>query len=154
RSSAMFNTGAAALARCGAGLLLAAPQSGRFQARRAEGWPGMRAYRLLRSGALLPVQAQIDAAHIAIAYVAEDAHGSTDLYLVLPEGDPPPFVRSYLETLLAVRAAILLRAATLAEDMREQHPSPDIIGPAAESLAAAAARLEAITFTSLDEYSA
>ena len=40
RSSAMFNTGAGALARCGAGLLLTAPQSGRFQARRAEGWAG------------------------------------------------------------------------------------------------------------------
>src|SRR5262249_53553047 len=114
RSSAMFNAGAGALARCGAGLLLTAPQSGRFQSRRVEGWAGMRAYRLLLSGALLPAQIQIDTAHIAIAYVAEDARGPTDLYLILPEGDMPPIACSYLAALLAARIAMLRRAVTLA----------------------------------------
>ena len=156
RSSAMFNTGAGALARCGAGLLLTAPQSGRFQARRAEGWAGMRAYRLLLSGALLPAQVQIDAAHIAIAYVAEDARGPTDLYLILPEGDMPPIVRSYLATLLAARIAMLRRAVTLAEGTREQRVPLDTIARTVEPLTAAADHLAAIAeqFTTLDQYSA
>jgi Glycosyl hydrolases family 35 len=147
-SSAMFNSGAGAMARCGAGLLLTAPQSGRFQARRAEGWAGMRAYRLLLSGALLPGHIQVDAAHIAIPYVAEDARGPTDLYLILPAGDTPPFVREYLATLLVARTAMLHRAAMLAED--------DSIARTAEPLIAAAEYLAAIAeqFTTLDEYSA
>jgi hypothetical protein len=156
RSSAMFNTGAGALARCGAGLLLTAPQSGRFQARRAEGWSGMRAHRLLLSGALLPAHVQIDAAHIVIAYVAEDARGPTDTYLILPEGDPPPLVRSYLATLLAARTAMLRRAATLADGARDQHGPLDTLAPTAEPLTAAADHLAttAEQFTTLDEYSA
>jgi Glycosyl hydrolases family 35 len=156
RSSAMFNTGAGALARCGAGLLLTAPQSGRFQARRAEGWSGMRAHRLLLSGALLPAQVQIDAAHIAIAYVAEDTRGQTDLYLILPAGDMPPLVRSYLATLLAARTAMLRRAATLAEGAPEQRDPLDTIAHTIESFTAAADYLAAIAeqFTTLDEYSA
>ncbi len=155
RSSAMFNTGAGALARCGAGLLLTAPQSGRFQVRRAEGWAGMRAHRLLLSGALLPAHMQIDAAHIAIAYVAEDTRGPTDIYLILPEGDTPPLVRSYLATLLAARTAMLRRAATLAEGAREQREL-DTIEQTVEPFTAAADYLAAVAeqFTTLDEYSA
>jgi hypothetical protein len=152
----MFNTGAGALARCGAGLLLTAPQGGRFQSRRVEGWAGMRAYRLLFSGALLPAHVQIDAAHIAIAYVAEDARGPTDLYLILPEGDTPPIVRSYLATLLAARIAMLRRAITLADGTREQRVPLDTIARTAEPLTAAADYLAAIAeqFTTLDQYSA
>jgi hypothetical protein len=152
RSSAMFNTGAGALARCGTGLLLTAPQSGRFQARRVEGWVGMRAHRLLISGALLPAQVQIDAAHISIAYVAEDAHGPTDLYLILPEGETPPFVRDYLATLLAARAAMLRRAAALAKERDPLDTIARLVEPftiAAEQLAAIAEQL-----TALDEYRA
>src|SRR6185503_8979116 len=78
RSSALYNTGAGALARCGDVLLLTAPQSGRFQARWAEGWAEMTAHRLLLSGALLPAYVQIDATHLSIPYQAEDAHGQTD----------------------------------------------------------------------------
>jgi glycosyl hydrolase family 35 len=156
RSSAMFNTGAAALARCGAGLLLTAPQSGRFQARRAEGWADMRAHRLLISGALLPAQVQIDAAHIAIAYVAEDARGPTDIYLILPMGDTPPLVRSYLATLLAARTAMLRRAAALAEGARQQPDMLDTVAQTFKLFTAAAEQLEAIAkqFTTLDEYRA
>jgi hypothetical protein len=156
RSSAMFNTGAGALARCGAGLLLTAPQSGRFQARRAEGWAGMRAHRLLISGALLPAQVQIDASHIAVAYVADDARGPTDIYLILPEGDPPPLVRSYLATLLAARTAMLRRATTLAEGAREQRDPLDTIARTVELFTAAADYLARIAeqFSTLDQYSA
>jgi hypothetical protein len=156
RSSAIFNTGAGALARCGTGLLLTAPQSGRFQARRAEGWTGMRAHRLLLSGALLPAHVQIDAAHIVIAYVAEDARGPTDMYFILPEGDMPSLMCEYLATLLAARIAILRRAATLAEDARDQHSPPDILAQIVEPLTTAADHLAATAeqFTSLDEYSA
>jgi hypothetical protein len=157
RSSAIFNTGAGALARCGAGLLLTAAQSGRFQARRAEGWANLRAHRLLLSGALLPARVQLDAAHIAIAYVAEDTRGQTDMYLILPAGDTPPLVRSYLATLLAARSAMLRRAATLAENTREQQHSPlDSIAQIVAPFNAAAEQLEATAeqFTTLEEYSA
>jgi hypothetical protein len=159
----MFNSGAGALARCGAGLLLTAPQSGRFQARRAEGWADMRAHRLLLSGVLLPAQVQIDAAHIAIGYVAEDARGPTDLYLILPEGDAPPFVCSYLAALLVARAAMLRRAATLAQggiptngEVRKQPGPLDSIAQIAELFIAAAAQLEATAaqIATADEYSA
>jgi hypothetical protein len=157
RSSAVFNSGAGALVRCGEGLLLTAPQSGRFQARRPEGWPNTRAYRLLLGGALLPAAAQIDATHIAVAYVAEDARGQTDMYLVLPNGAAPPLVRSYLATLLAARAALLRRAATLAQSADE--PFGAIDSPDARTTApftSAAAHLEAAAkqFATLDEYSA
>jgi len=156
RSSAMFNTGAGALARYGTGLLLTAPQSGRFQARRAEGWAGMRAYRLLLSGALLPAQVQIDAAHIAIAYAAEDVQGQTDMYLILPEGDPPPLVHSYLATLLAARAAMLRRAGMLAAGTREQRDPLDAVARTVEPFIAAADYLAATAeqWTTLDQYSA
>jgi hypothetical protein len=156
RSSAMFNTGAAALVRCGAGLLLTAPQSGRFQARRAEGWADMRAHRLLLSGTLLPARVQIDAAHIAIAYVADDSRGQTDMYLVLPTNDTPPLVRSYLATLLAARSAMLRRAVTLVEGARDPREPLDTIAQTVDSFTAAAAQLEATAeqFATLDEYSA
>ena len=157
RSSAVFNTGAGALTRCGEGLLLTAPQSGRFQARRAEGWAHMHAHRLLLSGALLPARAQIDATHIAVAYVAEDARGQTDMYIVLPGGDAPPLVRRYLATLLAARAAQLRRAEILAEGVCGQHESFDALSvQAVEPLRLAAEHLEAAAeqFATLEAYSA
>jgi hypothetical protein len=156
RSSAMFNSGAGALARCGAGLLLTAPQGGRFQARRAEGWAGMRAYRLLLSGALVPAHVQIDAAHIAIAYVAEDPRGQTDMYIILPEGDMPPLVRNYLAALLAARIAMLGRAAALAEGAPEQLDQIERIAQIVAPFTAAAAHLAAAAdrFATPDEYGA
>jgi len=156
-SSAVFNSGAGALARCGAGMLLTAPQSGRFQARRTEGWADLQSYRLLLSGALLPAQAQIDSTHIAVAYVAEDAKGQTDMYLVLPAGDIPPLVRSYLATALLARAALLRRAVALARSARPQAGSPDtLFAQAVELLTAAAEHLEEIAeqFAGLEEYRA
>jgi hypothetical protein len=154
RSSAIFNTGAGALARCGTGLLLTAPQSGRFQARRAEGWAGMRAHRLLLNGALLPAPLQIDAAHIAIGYIAEDARGQTDLYLILPDGDAPPLVRSYLASFLAARIAMLDRAATLAEAIYKQHSLLGTVARTIEPFRTAAQQLKAIAkqFSTLEEY--
>ncbi len=156
RSSIIFNTGAGALARCGAGLLLTAPQSGRFQARRAEGWSNLRAHRLLLSGALLPASMQVDAAHIAIAYLAEDAHGQTDMYMILPADDPPPHVRNYLATLLAARVAMLRRAVNLAADENEPSDSLDNIARTVEPFTVAADHLAATAeqLTSLDQYSA
>jgi hypothetical protein len=157
RSSAVFNSGAGALARCGEGLLLTAPQSGRFQARRAEGWAHMRAHRLLLSGALLPARAQIDATHIAVAYVAEDAWGQTDMYIVLPDGEAPALVRRYLATVLAARAARLRRAEMLAEGVYTRHQSFDALSiQAVEPLGLAAGELEAAAeqVATLDAYSA
>ncbi|HEU5099371.1 MAG TPA: beta-galactosidase [Roseiflexaceae bacterium] len=155
RSSAVFNSGAGALARCGEGLILTASQSGRFQARRAEGWADLQAYRLLISGALLPAQAQIDNTHIAVAYVAEDGEGQTDMYLVLPPGDVPPVVRDYLATALIRRAAMAERAAALARNAREQADRLDTpLARAAELLATAAKHLTASAerFAELEEY--
>jgi hypothetical protein len=157
RSSAVFNSGAGALARCGAGLLLTASQSGRFQARRSEGWPELQAYRLLIGGALLPAQAQIDATHISVAYVAEDDAGQTDLYLVLPTGDIPPLVRSYLAAPLAARAEMLRRAVMHARKALEQADSLEAqLVRAIELLTAAAERLDAGAqqLTELEEYRA
>jgi hypothetical protein len=156
RSSAVFNNGAGALARCGAGLLLTASQSGRFQARRAEGWAELQAYRLLISGALLPAQAQIDATHIAVAYLAEDAAGQTDMYLVLPAGDLPPLVRSYLAAPLAARAAMLYRAVAIARTALEPGHHDTLFARAAEQLTAAADHLAASAerFAGIEEYRA
>jgi hypothetical protein len=114
-TSVVFSSGAGGVAPCGGGVLLVAPQSGRFQLRRGEGWGSMAAHRLLLSGELLPAPLQIDASHLSIAYVAEDEHGPTDLYLVLPIQAPlPDRLRAYLGALLAARAAALRRAAHLA----------------------------------------
>jgi hypothetical protein len=154
-SSAVFNTGAGVLARCGGGLILAAPQSGRFQTRRIEGWAEMSAHRLLMSGALLPAQIQTDAAHLVVPYVAQDEQGQTDLYLVLPPGELPAPLREYLATLPAGRAASLRRAAALAEQLQARTDAPTpMYERAAEALADAAGRLEAAAtqLTSLDAY--
>jgi hypothetical protein len=154
RSSALYNTGAGALARCGDVLLLTAPQSGRFQARWAEGWAEMTAYRLLLSGVLLPAYVQIDATHLSIPYQAEDALGQTDMYLVLPNELPLPHaLRDYLASLLVGRAAALRHAAELAGD---NDRSSGAVAQAATALAEAAARLDstAALLATLDEYGA
>jgi hypothetical protein len=79
------------------------------------------------------------------------------MYLILPAGDTPPLVHSYLATLLAARSAMLRRAATLAEDAREQQHDPlDTIAQIVAPFNAAAEQLEATAeqFTTLEEYSA
>ncbi|MFL5802049.1 MAG: hypothetical protein ACJ8CR_09960, partial [Roseiflexaceae bacterium] len=114
-TSMVFNNGAGVIAPCGAGLILSAPHSGRFQIRRPAGWDAMVAYRLLLSGALLPATFQIEAAHLTMPYVAEDGRGQTDLYILLPKRTPlPGMPHDYAATLLGARAAALLRAAELA----------------------------------------
>ncbi len=142
-SSMIFNAGAGGVAPCGRGLLLTAPQSGRFQIRRSDGWAEMRAYRLLLSGELMPAGVQLDAAHMLLPYTAEDNRGQTDLYLVLPgEHTLPAELRTYLATPLHARAFDLEAAAELANDI-----VPDAapgLRAAARALAASAARLTTI----------
>jgi hypothetical protein len=153
RSSAVFNTGAGALARYGEGLLLTAPQSGRFQTRRSEGWGELRAYRLLLNGSLLPARLQIDATHLSIPYVAEDEHGQTDMYVVMPSDQPlPAELRSYLAAQLAGRASALGRAGALAE----QASAPSAATAQAAALTAAAERLDATAarLDTIEDYSA
>ncbi|MEN9934426.1 MAG: hypothetical protein RLZZ387_1005 [Chloroflexota bacterium] len=111
-SSVVFNTGAGAAAPCGAGLLLTAAQSGRFQLRRRDGWDDMVAYRLLLGGELTLASVQVEATHASVPYVAEDEQGCTDMYLLLPAAsDVPPDLHGYLVTLLEARASMLLRLA-------------------------------------------
>jgi hypothetical protein len=111
-SSIVFNAGAGAAAPCGEGVALTAPQSGRFQLRRRNGWDDMLAYRLLLGGQLLPAGTQLEAAHISVGYVAEDERGRTDMYLLLPAAsDVPASLHEYLAILLLARAQMLRRLA-------------------------------------------
>jgi hypothetical protein len=104
RSSAVYSGGAGGVMPCGAGVLLTAAHSGRFQLRRPEGWEDMQARRLLMDGTLVPAACRVESSHLIVPYVAEDELGQTDLYAVLPAADPPPQLRDYLATLLAARA--------------------------------------------------
>jgi len=142
-SSIVFNAGAGGIVPCGRGLLLIAPQSGRFQIRRGAGWAEMRAYRLLLSGELVPARMQIDAAHLLLAYIAEDDCGQTDMYIALPgHGELPDDLRAYLATALHARALDLEAAAELAEHIAPE-ATPEL-RDAARTLAAGAAQLATI----------
>jgi len=142
-SSMVFNAGAGGVAPCGRGLLLTAPQSGRFQIRRSAGWAEMQAYRLLLSGKVLPAPLQVDAAHVLLAYTAEDDCGQTDMYLVLPEhSELPAALRAYLATPLHARALDLEAGAELASQLVPE-AAPKLRGMA-QTLAANAARLDTI----------
>jgi hypothetical protein len=114
-SSIVFNGGAGVIAPCGRWLLFSAPQSGRFQMRRPEGWTDIVAYRLLLSGHLLPALYQTEVTHASIPYIAEDENGVTDMYLLAPaQAALSPYLRQYLATLLGARAAALTRAGQIA----------------------------------------
>jgi Glycosyl hydrolases family 35 len=139
-SSMVFNAGAGGIVPCGHGLLLMAPQSGRFQIRRSAGWAEMQAHRLLMSGELIPARVQIDAAHVLLPYTAEDDCGQTDMYLVLPREDPlPTALRAYLAAPLLARALDLEAAAEIAEQIAPE--AAPKLHDAAHALGASAARL-------------
>ncbi len=147
-SSMVFNAGAGCVAPSGSALLLTAPQSGRFQLRRSDGWEGVQAYRLLLNGQLLPARLQIDAAHLLLPYSAEDEHGQTDLYILLPASRIlPADLRDYLAVPLHARAAELRYAAELAGQLAGEIGPP--LGQAARALLAGAQQLATI-----DDYAA
>jgi hypothetical protein len=121
-SSIVFSAGSGVAAPCGSGFVLSAPQSGRFQLRRAEGWDGLVAYRLLFGGALLPTASQRESSHLSVPYVAEDERGQTCVYALVPPDAPVMgALRDLLRTLLLARSALLARVADEAED----EPSAD-----------------------------
>jgi len=122
RSSMVFNGGAGVVAPCGHGLRFSAPHSGRFQVRRPQGWDGLVPYRLMVSGEILPAASQIEGANLALPYVAEDEHGVTDSYLLLPAGPAPAPLHEELRTLLLARAHMLGDIAAM--------PPPDHNGTA------------------------
>lgn len=135
-SSIMFNGGAGAVAPCGGGLRFSAPQSGRFQVRRPEGWAGLAPWRLLLNGELLPAVCQIEGMNLTLPYVAEDERGITESYLFVADALPVEQLLVDLRTLLLARARMLHDAAALA-------PDSDPTGAAArQALNAAAAALE------------
>jgi hypothetical protein len=84
QSSVVFNGGSGAAVPCGTGFVLLADASGRFQIRRPSLWNQVVVYRMLRSGELVAASCQIEASHLSVPYVAQDALGSTDWYLVTP----------------------------------------------------------------------
>jgi hypothetical protein len=147
-SSVVFNAAAGGVAPCGNALLLTAPQSGRFQLRRSEGWAGMLAYRLLLNGDLLPARLQTEAAHLLLPYIAEDERGQTDLYMLLPASHIlPAQLRDYLAVPLRARAANLRYAAELAGQAASDIAPP--LDQAARALNAGAQQLATI-----DDYAA
>ncbi len=125
-SSIMFNGGAGVVAPCSNAIRLSAAQSGRFQLRRLEGWHGLRPYRLLLSGDVLPASVHVEGTHLTLPYVSEDECGVTDSYLLLPVGPAPDPIRVDLRALLCARAHAL-RAAV--------GPLPDVGDDGAQSLA-------------------
>jgi hypothetical protein len=158
-TSIVFNNGAGVAAPCGAGLLFSAPQSGRFQVRRPSGWHGLAARRLLLSGALLPAAFQADGAHMLLPYTAEDDRGQTDLYILLPEGEPlPRQAHDHTATLLRARAHALRRAADLAGDpaRRGHSETAGALARAAEIYTRAAGDLEDLAgrHYTIEEYGA
>ncbi|HEY3230094.1 MAG TPA: hypothetical protein VGJ87_12805, partial [Roseiflexaceae bacterium] len=158
-TSIVFNNGAGVVVPCGAGLLFSAPQSGRFQVRRPDGWAGLAAHRLLLSGALLPAHFQTDGAHLVVPYIAEDERGQTDAYILLPEGAPvPDSLHDQTATLLQARAAALHRAAALAAEAMPEGMAlaANALEQAAEVFARAAGDLEGLATRPyrLDEYGA
>jgi hypothetical protein len=75
----------------------------------------MQAFRLLLDGTLLAATATMEGSHLSMPYVAEDQHGQTDCYIVMPESALlPPQLCSFLHMLLYARAAVLEAAAELA----------------------------------------
>jgi hypothetical protein len=142
-TSVVFSGGAAGVIPCAdSGLLLVAPESGRFQLRRGMGWPKVTGYRLLLNGRLLPASLRIDATHLLVPYVAEDEQGQTDMYLVLRnDQELPIMLRGYLSTLLAARAAALNHAVALATPAKLFGGVATMLAEVATRLVAQAARL-------------
>jgi hypothetical protein len=109
RSSVVFNGGSGAIIPCGNGILLLAEQSGRFQIRRSTAWETVYAYRLLTNGTLVVASCQVEATHLTVPFVAIDAQGATDLYVLVPAQEAlPDLFRSRLVVLLSARAEMLL----------------------------------------------
>jgi len=103
----------------------------------------MRAYRLLLSGELMPARAQIDAAHLLVAYTAEDDCGQTDMYIALPgHGELPDDLRAYLAAALYARALDLEAAAEPADQIAPE-AAPGL-RDVARTLAASAAQISTI----------
>jgi hypothetical protein len=145
-TSIVFNNGAGTAAPCGGGLLFSAAQSGRFQVRRPQGWHGLAAWRLLLNGTLLQAGFQSDGVHVGLAYVAEDERGQTDVYLLLPAGQPLPHqVHIHTATLLRARSLALQRAAELADRAASSAGVvAEALALAAQEFARAAAELAAL----------
>jgi hypothetical protein len=157
-TSVVFNSGAGVVAPCGDGLIFSAPQSGRFQVRQPSGWPSMLAHRLLLSGDLLPAAFQTDNTHLVVPYTAEDEHGQTDAYLLLPEGQPlPRMLCDQLGTLLQARVSALRRASALAaEGAPAASEAAAALAESATALTHVAGELERLArhAYTLDEYRA
>jgi hypothetical protein len=136
-TSVVFSGGAGGVAPCGAGgLVLVAPQSGRFQMRRGQGWADIACFRLLLNGRLLTASLQVDTTHLLVPYVAEDEHGQTDMYLVLRgDAELPNPLRAYLATLLAGRAAACKHAAALLAPVEGMGDALEWLGGVAAQLA-------------------
>lgn len=153
-SSIMFSGGGGVVVPYGDGLRLSAAQSGRFQLRRLEGWNGLRPYRLLLSGDVVPASAHIEGTHLTLPYVSEDERGVTDSYLLLPAGPAPDPIRTDLRALLLARAQMLRTAVDpLPEDGIGMAQS---LSDAFQAFASIAGDLEALAdqpFT-LDDYAA
>ncbi len=114
-SSAVFSGGAGVVVPCGAGALVSAAQSGRFQLRRPSGWGELVAYRLTLHGALLDAGFQVEGTHLVVPYVAEDERGATDCVAVFDPAEPlPQQFAAMLRALCVARAAALCRAALAA----------------------------------------
>ncbi|MBC8077149.1 MAG: hypothetical protein H7Y32_13820, partial [Chloroflexales bacterium] len=93
-------------------LLLSAPQSGRFDLRRPDGWSDLAVYRLLIDGRLAKAPYSVEDTHLVVPYVAEDELGPTDAYLVAaPDAPLPARLHAYLATLLRAKEHTLRQAA-------------------------------------------
>lgn len=114
-TSIVFSNGSGGIVHCMTALVASAVQSGRFQLRSHHPWVPMQAFRLLLDGTLLAATATMEGSHLSMPYVAEDQHGQTDCYIVMPESALlPPQLCSFLHMLLYARAAVLEAAAELA----------------------------------------
>jgi hypothetical protein len=158
-TSMVFNNGAGVAAPCGVGLLFAAPQSGRFQIRRPAGWGGLEAHRLLLSGSLVRAVFRAEGTNLLLSYTAEDKHGQTDMYILLPEDKPlPKPAHDHTATLLRARALALRHAAALASDGLPEAggETSHALAQAAEVYSRAAGALEDLADRAytIDEYGA
>ncbi len=146
-----IDRGQVVVARCGTAILVSAPESVRVTLRLTEGWEGLRAWRLLLEGGVVPATVRVDAETLVLEYRAELGARDTEAYLLAPaEAAIAAELRPLLVTRLLQRALYLGHPylQELAEDiaargMREMAAeiaqAVDALGRAAEALRAAAA---------------
>ncbi|MFQ5612065.1 MAG: beta-galactosidase [Anaerolineae bacterium] len=129
-----FEGDEAAVASIDGGLVLSAPDRGRFRLTRPGEWGDVVAYRLLFGGEMVVLKTRVRGQTLSLDYVAGDERGLTESVWLLAGGAAlPPLLAEHLQSLLAGQAQVVDRCADLCAWLGETlaagpdaSPAPDV----------------------------